>query len=68
MTGVFTAASKGDNNLVPEAWGGQFPAQVRINIPSIKRRISEKVFKPILEDNYFNGHRFIYHLNGAQVC
>lgn len=67
MTGVYTAASQGASNIVPEAWGGEFPAQVRMNIPPMKRRVSEKVFKPILEENYFKGNRFIYQLNETQV-
>ncbi|GMH37542.1 hypothetical protein BSKO_05415 [Bryopsis sp. KO-2023] len=67
LSGVFAAASQGAENLIPNAWGGQFPAQVRVVPPAFMKQIPESRFKPVLQDNYFGRQKFIYHLQEEQV-
>lgn len=71
LYGVFWASSQGGWNLDPEAWGGQFPAQIRVRgiQPQMRRGevLTERQFRPVIAGNYFDRSRFDYHLNRDQI-
>lgn len=71
LYGVFWATSQGGWNLDPDAWGGQFPAQIRVRgiQPQMRRGevLTERQFRPVIAGNYFDRTRFDYHLTRDQI-
>ncbi|GMH37028.1 hypothetical protein BSKO_04901 [Bryopsis sp. KO-2023] len=64
LVGMFHAACHGQKNLVPSAWDGEFPAQVRVIPPALKKRIPMSEVRPMLPD--FGRQKLIL-LQGDQV-
>uniref|UniRef100_A0A061RAC4 Kelch-like protein 5-like n=1 Tax=Tetraselmis sp. GSL018 TaxID=582737 RepID=A0A061RAC4_9CHLO len=73
MFGVYETVTEGQLNLDPGAFGGaegkgsRFPAQVKVKRVLKAPPLPERIFKRILEDNYFKPHRFELELNEEQV-
>ncbi|MCO5588919.1 hypothetical protein L7F22_042880 [Adiantum nelumboides] len=69
LHGVFSAASDGGMNLIPEAFGHQhrFPAQVLFEVHEACAPLQESTFRPAIEENYAFDHKFWNGLSFDQV-
>ncbi|KAK1428014.1 hypothetical protein QVD17_16832 [Tagetes erecta] len=73
LHGVFEAASHGQRDIDPYAWtceGKQktpFAAQVQIRVKTARQPLTENLFKPIIQDNYFTPVRFWFELDHSQT-
>eukprot|EP00210_Caulerpa_lentillifera_P000202 g197.t1 len=71
LYGVFWSTCRGSWNLDPRAWGGRFPAQIRVRGISTTVKngevLTESQFRPVLSKNYFDRGRFTYTLTSSQV-
>ncbi|GMH40265.1 hypothetical protein BSKO_08169 [Bryopsis sp. KO-2023] len=67
FVGSFVASSNGAENIVPSAWGGQFPAQVCVVPLAVERRVPEADFKPMLQGTELGSQSFIHRLTQEQA-
>lgn len=66
--GGFEAADQGGFSIVPEAFEGRFPCQVRFTVNDQQQApISESQFEGVLGSNYYDCKRFTFRLNREQV-
>ena len=68
LSGVFEATSYGDMNIMPDAFQGFFPAQVRIQCIEKCPNLPLKAFKEAMSENFEKKkNKFKYSLDEAQV-
>lgn len=68
LLGPFTAVSRASLKLVPEAFDGRFPVQVKCRLSGEKLiKLQESEFKSIIKENYYNRHKFSFCLTHRQV-
>ncbi|XP_060176373.1 uncharacterized protein LOC132606762 isoform X3 [Lycium barbarum] len=72
LHGIFEAASSGQMQIDPYAWTSDnpgrtgYPAQVQIRVRLYCQPLLEDQFKPIILDNYYSLHHFLFELDHAQ--
>jgi len=68
LYGGFCAESYAKMSIVPEAFGGRFPLQVKVQtFPVARTFLTESEFYPILAKNYFSKLKFDHFLTRTQV-
>jgi len=68
LLGPFAAMSNASMKLVPEAFDGRFPVQVKCRLSGEKLiKLQESEFKSIIKENYYNRHKFSFCLTHRQV-
>ncbi|KAJ4882231.1 beta-propeller protein [Raphanus sativus] len=73
LHGLFEAAGPGHLNIDPYAWTSNgsdrtsFPAQVQISARLQCEPLSEQIFKPAIQDNYYSSHHFWFELDHLQT-
>ncbi|KAI5054446.1 hypothetical protein GOP47_0030665, partial [Adiantum capillus-veneris] len=67
LHGIYAASSEGIFNSEPDAFGGNFPWQVKFHIEKACIPLPEDVFKPAIKDNYFTPRKFKTELTSDQV-
>ncbi|CAD7698189.1 unnamed protein product [Ostreobium quekettii] len=69
LHGGFEAASCGGLDLVPAAFGGRFPSQVKVRrAERIRTVLVEDEFREAIWENYYDGHKFHFKLSQDQVA
>ncbi|KAL2529311.1 B2 protein [Forsythia ovata] len=67
LHGIYTASSNGELGIVPTAFEGKFPAQVKFEILNDCFPLPESVFKHAIKENYHGGSKFRQELTEEQV-
>ncbi|KAH6558166.1 hypothetical protein KP509_1Z076400 [Ceratopteris richardii] len=67
LYGIYVATSHGVQKLEPNAFGGEFPWQVRFSIQKDCLPLPEDVFQGALKENYIDKRRFKMELTTGQV-
>ncbi|KAH6558170.1 hypothetical protein KP509_1Z076400 [Ceratopteris richardii] len=67
LYGIYVATSHGVQKLEPNAFGGEFPWQVRFSIQKDCLPLPEDVFQGALKENYIDKRRFKMELTTGQL-
>ncbi|KAJ0986719.1 hypothetical protein J5N97_005075 [Dioscorea zingiberensis] len=67
LSGLYVASCNGGANLVPNAFGGRFPSQVKFETTEYCVPLPESVFKDAILDNYTTKFKFKPELSSHQV-
>ncbi|WVZ16243.1 hypothetical protein V8G54_009225 [Vigna mungo] len=75
LHGIFEASSKGKMYIDPYAWidenseldRTQYPAQVKVRVRLQCQPLSEDIFAPVIEGNYYTNNHFWFELDHKQA-
>lgn len=71
LYGIFEARSHGGWRLEPDAWGGDFPSQIRVRgVGKLQHRgecLISSIFSKAIRENFFTETKFTYALTARQV-
>eukprot|EP00271_Cylindrocystis_brebissonii_P006585 TRINITY_DN1935_c1_g2_i1.p1 TRINITY_DN1935_c1_g2~~TRINITY_DN1935_c1_g2_i1.p1 ORF type:complete len:820 (+),score=168.72 TRINITY_DN1935_c1_g2_i1:239-2698(+) len=67
LYGIFEAVTDGAPHIVPDAFSGSYPAQVRMRCVKRCEPLTIEVFKPAMASNFFTANKFNYELSADQV-